>query len=225
MNPNGPIFVPSRGVSSWQERLADPVKHWRAGFSARAMAHAWESAGGWPPEVGALLDAACGQCTPLLVIPEWQTSLPGGQRNSQSDALVIASHANGLCVAAIEGKVDESFGPTVSDWRLAASDGKSRRLAFMCERLGIADDPGDLHYQLLHRTVSALLEAERFHASHAAMIVHSFSPERRWFDAFSLFVERLGGVPNLGMPIAVNVPGAMPLVLGWACGEARFLAV
>lgn len=224
MNPNGVVFVPSRGVSSWQERLADPVKHWRTGYSARAMAHAWEAAAGWPPEVAAILDAACGVCAPLMVIPEWQTALPGGQRNSQSDALLIASHANGLVAAAVEGKVDESFGPTVAEWRNEASGGKTRRLVFLCERLGISGDPGDLHYQLLHRTASALIEAERFHAAHAAMIVHSFSPERRWFDAFSRFAERLGGVPDVGVPIAVNVPGAMPLVLGWASGETRFLA-
>ena len=158
-----------------------------------------------------------------MVLPEWQTALPGGRRNSQSDALLIASHCDGLIVAAIEGKVDESFGPTVADWLTEASAGKAMRLDFLCERLGLSGETGDLHYQLLHRTVSALIEAERFHATHAAMIVHSFSPERRWFDAFSRFVERLGGDAEVGVPIAVNVPGAMPLVVGWACGDERFL--
>jgi hypothetical protein len=223
VNPNGTVFVPSRGVSSWQERLADPAGHWRTGFSARAMAHAWEAASGWPPEIAVLLDAACGPCQPLMVLPEWQTALPGGRRNSQSDALLIASRGDGLIVAAIEGKVDESFGPTVADWLTEASAGKATRLAFLCERLGLSGETGDLHYQLLHRTASALIEAERFHATYAAMIVHSFSPERRWFDAFSRFVERLGGVADVGVPIAVNVPGAMPLVMGWACGDQRLL--
>ena len=225
MNPNGRIFVPSRGVASWQERLADPVKHWRTGFSARAMAYAWETAAGWPPEIAAILDAAFGPCTPLMVFPEWQTVLPGGQRNSQSDALVIASHAEGLVAASIEGKVDESFGPGVAEWRHGASAGKEERLAFLCQRLGITSDPGDLHYQLLHRTVSALIEAERFHATRAAMIVHSFSPERRWFDIFCRFVQRLGGEGDVSRPIMVNVPGNVPLILGWACGEGRFLSV
>lgn len=223
MSPNGAIFVPSRGVSSWQERLADPHKHWRTGYSARAMAHAWEAANGWPPEIAAILESACGPCAPVFVVPEWQTPLPGGQRHSQSDALLIARCETGLIAAAIEGKVAESFGPTVAEWRDEASTGKRERLAFLCERLGISDDPGELHYQLLHRTASALIEADRFHATRAAMIVHSFSPDRRWFDAFSRFVQRLGGTADVGVPIAVNVPGTMPLLLGWACGDQRFL--
>ena len=145
MSANGRIFVPSRGVSSWQERLADPVKHWRTGYSARAMAHAWEAEQGWPPEVAAIMNAAFGEGEPLLVVPEWQTPLPGGQRNSQSDALLIASHKVGLVVAAIEGKVEESFGTSVAEWRAAAGPGKAERLAFLCDRLGLGSETDDLH--------------------------------------------------------------------------------
>src|SRR5947207_10981453 len=53
--PMKPIVVPTHGVQDWQERLADPTKHWRTGYSARALAHAWEEATGLPPEIATLL--------------------------------------------------------------------------------------------------------------------------------------------------------------------------
>ena len=46
-----PIVVPTHGVQDWQARLTDPTKHWRTGYSARALAHAWEDAGGLLLEV------------------------------------------------------------------------------------------------------------------------------------------------------------------------------
>lgn len=223
MNPNKVILVPTIGVPDWQQRLADPEKHWRTGYSARSMAHSWEDADGWPPEIAKLFEAAYGPVEPLIVVPEWKTMLPGGKRASQSDAFVLAGHKTGLVAAAIEGKVDESFGPLVGEWRTAASAGKSERLDFLCRELGLGGDVDGLHYQLLHRTVSALIEAKRFHASDAAMIVHSFSLEKRWFEAFALFVERLGGQARAGEPVKVTVPGTISLVLGWAVGDAQFL--
>jgi hypothetical protein len=54
----------------------------------------------------------------------------------------------------------------------------------------MADDIG---YQLLHRTVSALLTARAFHAGTAVMLVHSFSPESRWREDFEAFAAALGG--------------------------------
>ncbi len=92
---------------------------------------------------------------------------------------------------------------------------------YLCRRLGLSDCPGDVHYQLLHRTVSALIEADRFAASRAAMIVHSFSPERRWFEAYARFVELLGGTAEVDGATVVEVPGGT-LLLGWACGDQRF---
>jgi hypothetical protein len=223
LTANKIVLVPTLGVPDWQQRLADPEKHWRTGYSARAMAHSWEAAGGWPAEIAKLFTAAYGSVQPLLVVPEWKTALPGGNRASQSDAFLLARHQSGLVAAAIEGKVEESFGPLVGEWKSPASAGKTERLDFLRSRLGLAGDIDGLHYQLLHRTVSALLEAERFHASDAAMVVHSFSPEKRWFEAFALFANRLGGDALTGEPIQVNVPGKISLVLGWAVGDAQFL--
>lgn len=214
-------MVPSAGPESWKQLLAKPDLHWATGFSARTLAYSWEAANGIPTEVERLLEAELGKVEPLIIIPEHKTPLPGGQRESQSDVFVLARHASGTIACTIEGKVDEPFGPTVAQQMVEASSGKAERMDFLCRRLGLSECPGDVHYQLLHRTVSALIEADRFAASRAAMIVHSFSPERRWFDAYARFVEMLGGTAEADGATMVEVPGGQ-LLLGWACGEQRF---
>lgn len=210
------ILMPSDGAAGWKRFLAQPDLHWKAGRSASAMAHSWEQSRGWPPAIAALIEPQFAGSEPLLVIPEWKTPLPGGERSSQSDAFVLARHAGGLLAMTIEGKVHESFGSTVADRRRDASAGAAARLDWLCERLGLGDCPGDVHYQLLHRSASALIEAERFDAGAAAMIVHSFAADRRWHDAFARFVALLGGDPDAPGLMPVRVPGAVPLWLGWA---------
>ena len=100
---------------------------------------------------------------------------------------------------------------------------KRVRLDFLCQSLGLVKCPGDVHYQLLHRTVSALIEAEKFAANDAAMIVHSFSPDRKWFYAFERFVALLGAEIKPGEAVTIDSPGGKRLVLGWACGDLRHL--
>lgn len=41
----------------------------------------------------------------------------------------------------IEGKANEPFGETLGDWLKQASDGKHKRLEYICERLGITCPP------------------------------------------------------------------------------------
>ena len=163
-----------------------------------------------------------GPVEPLVIIPEHKTPLPGGRRESQSDVFMLARHAAGTIACTIEGKVDEPFGPTVGKQMTEASVGQEQRMDYLCEQLGLRACPDHIHYQLLHRTVSALIEANRFDAADAAMIVHSFSPERRWFDEFAAFVTLLGGgETRSGEPI--NISGLeRRLILGWACGDQRF---
>jgi len=217
-----PVLVPSAGPESWRAFLAKPELHWAVGYSARTLAHSWEAAKGVPPEIAELLLPAVGSIEPLVIVPEHKTPVPGGRRKSQSDVFLLARHAAGTITCTIEGKVDEPFGPTVGQQMVGASEGQNLRMAYLCERLGLNNCPDHIHYQLLHRTVSALIEADRFDARDAAMIVHSFSPANRWFDAFGAFVELLGGgIARVGEPLII---GGLErrLILGWASGEQRF---
>ena len=219
------ILIPSAGPDSWQQFLAQPNVHWAKGYSARTLAYAWEMADGFPPEVSDLLNQAVGPTELLFAIPEHKTPLPGGSRESQSDVFAIGRHARGLIACTIEGKVDEAFGPTVGQQMTDASPGKLERLEYVSKLLGIDNCPTDIQYQLLHRTASALIEAEKLFATDAAMIVHSFSPEQRHFDAFKRYATLLGVDVTPGKVGTVVVPGGQRLLLGWACGDQRFRAM
>jgi len=95
-----------------------------------------------PPEVLAALESATDPLFQdlklLLVIPEYQVDLPGGQRPSQTDVFVLMRGSRGLVAIAVEGKVDEAFGPTVGEKRAEASAGVIRRLAWLSNRLGLS---------------------------------------------------------------------------------------
>lgn len=219
------VFVPANGPADWQALLADPVKHWRPGYSARTLAHSWANQDGLPPEIKNLLrqNTLLADAEPLLIFPEWKVALPGGVRPSQNDVWVLAKGNCGLISIAVEGKVDEPFDKTVSEWKATTSPGKETRLAFLLEVLGLsAPIPDSIRYQLLHRTASAVLEAERFGATHAVMIVHSFSPTNLWFEDFAAFASLYGQNASVGGIVSMRARNGLPLHIGWAHGDEEF---
>ena len=173
------FYIPTNGVAGWQSLLADPVKHWKTGYSAKALACCWEEAQGFPVEVINLFEGTALEGIKFLLgIPEHKVPLRGGSTQSQNDAFILAKAGNELVSITVEGKVAEPFGPTLGEWLQDASAGKSVRLDYLKKRLCLRGDVSpDIRYQLLHRTASAVIEAKRFNASKAVMIVHSFSQE------------------------------------------------
>ena len=221
-----PIFVPSAGPGDWQRFLADPERHWVSGRSAKTLAHCWEGAEGFPPEVLAVLAQAPAfkNITPLFIVPEWKVPLPGGSTESQSDAWVLAKSESGLVSITVEGKVEESFDKPLGEWKTKASPGKITRLEYLADVLGLSHPiPDTIHYQLLHRTASAVIEANRFGATHAAMLVHSFSPTNQWFTEFKDFVALFGATATIGKLCTVKAKDNLPLHLAWIHGDERFL--
>lgn len=217
------IYLPSGGPQSWQRLLAEPERHWKPGYSAHCLAHAWEAADGLPPEIARLFSAAEGSAELLLALPEHQVPLPGGLTKSQSDVFALLRTGDKTCAATIEGKVDEPFGPTIGEWMKQASEGKETRLKFITDKLGLTYPPApDLRYQLFHRTASAVIEADRFKTDTAAMIVHSFSPTKMWFEDFARFLALFGhrAVPDRLFEIPSQAK--KPLFLGWASGDQKF---
>lgn len=216
------IFIPSSGPDSWRAFLAEPSKQWRTGYSARTLAHCWESSGGLPPEIARLFEPPVEL---LVAFPEHKVPLPGGRRDSQNDIFALVRTRDRTSAVMIEGKVREPFGPTVGEWYREPSDGKRIRMQHLCEILGIADAPdGAVRYQLLHRTASALIEARRFNANEAAMIVHSFSASREWFDDFQRFADWLGIQVGPDQPAGITLSTGQSLRLGWATGDQGFLS-
>jgi hypothetical protein len=107
------FLVPARSADDWQRLLAEPDKHWRTGYSAKALAHCWQSAGDFPPSVRAVFNASPIELfqgiTMLLGIPERRVPLPGRGKASQTDLFVLAKSGDDLVSIAVEGKVAEPF--------------------------------------------------------------------------------------------------------------------
>jgi hypothetical protein len=223
-------YIPTQSPEDWKSRLADPDKHWRMGYSARALAHCWEEAQGFPAEVLHLFQsaslAALHTTQPLLMLPEYKVPLPGRGFDSQNDLFVLAKAGDGALVSLmVEGKVNESFGQPIGVWK-GSADGtvnKNKRLAGLMECVGLAQLPDTIYYQLLHRAASAVIAARLFNAVYAIMIVHSFSPIHAHWDAFADFVLLYGQTEERGKLMEVAQIGAVRLLLGWATGTAAYL--
>lgn len=221
----GNVYIQATSADDWAQYLADPVKHWRTGYSAKTLAHCWQDANGFPIEVNGALatsDAFRG-AVPLIVIPEHKVPLPGRATASQNDIWVLAKSGSQLVSIAVEGKVAEPFGDTVADWKRKDSAGKAARLQFLTEKLGLANAPDTIRYQLMHRTASALIEAARFNAMHALMLVHSFSPTQKWFTDFRSFANLYGIDPKPNQIYQACERDGITLHLGWVCGNQEYL--
>lgn len=220
------IFVPSRGPGDWRCLLADPDKQWARRYSARTLAHCWEDNNGFPVEVRQVLSQhpSLADTEPLLIFPEWKVSLPGGSRPSQNDVWLLAKNHAELVSIAVEGKVEESFGETLGEWKADASRGKETRLKHLTNILGLtASIPDTVRYQLLHRAASSVIEAERFGARHAVMLVHSFSDKNLWFDDFAAFVRLFALTAEVDKLVSTTARNGLPLHLGWIHGDERYL--
>lgn len=218
----------TKGPQDWQALLADPQKHWRTGFSARTLAHCWEAAAGLPAEVQAVFTSSneplLADFTPIIAVPEFQVPLPGGDRPSQNDVFVLGRSKAGPVSVMVEGKVSESFGPTIVEWRKASSPGKEERLSFLLRTVGLAGAPDSAsRYQLFHRAASAVLEGERYRAVAAIILVHSFSRERACWPDYQAFLELFDVAAEVGK--LQRLPGTqrVPLFAAWVLGDCTFL--
>lgn len=223
------ILACTQRPEDWKHFLADPEKHWRSGYSAKALALSWEAADGLPPEVAAALqssrDSALSNPVPYLAVPEYRTDLPGGDRPSQTDVMVMGRAQGGAFAMAVEGKVAESFGPTLEEWRKDASDGKQLRWSFLCTTLGLDEElDSGLRYQLFHRAASAVLAARRYHAPLAVLLVHSFSAQDAGLADYTAFLKLFGAVAQPGSVVPLATLGVTRLFAGWVRGDQRFMA-
>ena len=225
------IFIPTKSAADWAPLLAKPKLHWKKGRSAMSLAACWESAHpNMPVEVIRCFETASdpllSALSLVLALPEFTTPLPGGATSTQTDIMVLARNHRGLVAIGVEGKVEEEFGPTIEQKRLDSSEGQSARLDYLHEQLCITHPlSGSLRYQLLHRTVAAVLFAIETHASAAVMLVHSFSIHSTWFEDFSAFSTALGAAPLKDGVSRSATSTAIPLFLGWVSGDRVFTEV
>jgi hypothetical protein len=225
------FYIPTTSPEDWRRLLADPDRQWRTGFSARSIAYCWESAQGFPPEVMQLFlqsgVPAFQRVELLLAIPEHQVPMPPpGGHPSQNDLFALAKASDGQLIAiTVEAKVSESFDKTLGEWNVEGSHGKVERLNFIKNQLDLTDEfPAQVRYQLLHRTASAVIEATRFNASSAVMIVHSFSQSDLWFHEYLTFLKLFGlQTASPGKLFFLTKTHGVNLYSGWARGDEKFL--
>ena len=191
------VHVPIQRPEDVIPHLGSPT-HWQPGRSAKFLADVWFEANGIPSSVQSVLsaDPVFSSATLIDAFLERSVDLQDGARPSQTDLMAIVGLGDKIGILAVEAKVDEPFGPTVSEWLAQSKDddtSKRNRLRNLCKILSLDPDRcGDLRYQLIHRTASAVLEARRYHSSEAMMLVQSFCPKKSWFGDYQNFVSALG---------------------------------
>jgi hypothetical protein len=197
------ILMPAKSAGDWQDPLA-----------AR-----WQPTSGFPPEIAALLGThpATKGAALLLAVPEHRVPLAGGVLASPTDLWGLARARHGLLSIVVERKVADAAGPTGGDsaWEPSSTE---KRWQALCDLLEIRDAcvPA-IRSQLFHRTATALLEARRFFARGAAVIVHSFSAAPDSFVDFARFVALMGGrIDRPGQLAAVAPREGIELFFGWA---------
>ena len=225
---NSKFFLPTKKAEDWGSLLVDD-KQWQEGHSARSLALSWQEANGFPDciqkvfsnsEHSFFLDVKF-----LFGFPEYKVELPGGKRQSQNDIYVIAKARNELFPIMVEGKVSEPFDKKVKDWLgTSPSKGKVERLNYLLKILGLNyDEVKEIKYQLLHRTVSALVEAEKLNAKNALILIHSFSQTYRWFDDYGAFIKLFGINPIKDKIVGPKQISRINTYFAWVKGDARFL--
>ena len=220
------IYKPTKGPECWKGFLAKPQLHWKSGRSAKSMAYAWEHYRGLPERIAVALSSISEDIEPLIVIPEYKVALPGGGRKSQNDAFLLSRLGERTACIMIEGKVSEPFGPDLKTWLEPQTKNKMIRLDGLTQILCLeAKPPEHIRYQLLHRTASALITAQKFKTHLAIMLVHSFSQKHEWFDDFKHFAALMqtSNTPKIGAIEKVGTKTDIPLYIGWVNGEKRFL--
>jgi hypothetical protein len=144
---------------------------------------------------------------------------------------------DGKAVVALEGKVNETFDERIVYWirderqsrkgqnlgdlfAVQIKPGRQRRLEWLCNHLDLSlDDQSMLRYQLLHRTVDALLEAKHIGGHLAIMLVQAFAECSENWNDYAEFATQMGF--GSIAPNSISEAKALPafpgisLHLGW----------
>jgi hypothetical protein len=135
------FYISANNPEDWRHGLADPVKQWKKGYSARTLAYCWQEANNDFPRCVKKAFRNSGisifeNIELLFGLPEYKVALPGGIRESQNDIYAVAKGNSDLITIMVEGKVSESFDKKVDEWLGKEPNlGKQERLNFIIDKL------------------------------------------------------------------------------------------
>jgi hypothetical protein len=169
--------------------------------------------------------------TLLLGIPEHQVPLDGGGHASQQDFWALLDAPIGVTSVAVEAKAGETFDEPVSKWLAEASSksGKPARLKQLCKVLEITEDKAQgCRYQLLHRPVAAICEAQRFKLGTALFLVHAFGENDNSLEDYRHWARLLGVAAEANSLNHVGTRSGIDFWIGWlavaTAGDATMVA-
>jgi hypothetical protein len=222
------LFIATRGIDSWRQRLASPDRHWRREYSAFETAVSWEYASrsddGLPEPIGNLFAPTIyGPALLIQAVAEHKVTLPGGNACSQCDVWAILATPQGKLSLSVEAKAAEPFGDdALGNWLVAGNSDQSRqnrkqRWEYIQSHLPEGDFT-NVRYQLLHRCAASVIEAKRLGLQHAAFVVQSFGAPKPSFNEFGIFCAAIGLQADRGKLATTDDAiegGTIKLSLGW----------
>ena len=223
------LFIATRGVSSWRERLANPDRQWKRACSALETAVSWESASSSPAGVPeAIVESFRGSiyADPVLVlaIAEHKVPLAGKGGDSQCDVWALLHSNSGGISLSVEGKAKEGFGAgneSLAEWlandKEAVQSNRRLRWEGIQKHLPPSGENAysQVAYQLLHRCAAAVIEARRLRLPNAAFVVQAFESPSESFTEFARLCRALGVKAEHGR-IQMIAVGDVRLGIGWA---------
>ena len=195
-------------IDDWRTIIGP--KNWQPEASAYELAHCWAESGRLPIAISNAIErsghAMLRGVTLHLCLVEKPVFLDTRTAPSMTDLMGYGSNGKGdEIIVAVEGKAKEPFALPVRAWvkgdalnppaTATSRPTRLRRLEFLSKHLAHTISPeSPLRYQLLHRTVSAVLEAQLHGAAAALVLVHSFGADAgETFVDFRNFVREMGG--------------------------------
>jgi hypothetical protein len=205
--------------------LASPAAPGKHKDAAYQTAHSWFDAQDLPAAVRATLESDPTYAgARLLKVFFEKPSEANASGAGHTNVLAVVEVRSGLAIVGVVGKLNEPFGDYVSEWN-DGSPGRATRLAASIKQLGMpADVATGLRYQLIHRTVSILLEAQTIGARKAVLLIQSFGSDHSptGFADLQMFGAVLGApITDTGiLSPAVELDG-IELRLGWSVCSPR----
>ena len=189
------LHVPLRKPEDVKPHLGKP-EHYVEDRSGWCIANAWYAAAEGLPELVRLTLETVPALTDAELVEgflEREVDLGDDGKPSQTDLLALLGFGDRLAIMAVEGKVDEPFGKFIRQELAGASERKRARIERLCAMFDLNPSlVGELRYQLLHRTASAVLEARRYRSTLAIMMVHSFDAADTGASDYYAFAQALG---------------------------------